>query len=30
MIQRDLEAQQQAGMWNKHIPELLKAIDATA
>ena len=29
MIRRDLEAQQQAGMWNEHIPELLKAIDAT-
>ncbi|MCR4607372.1 MAG: toll/interleukin-1 receptor domain-containing protein [Oscillospiraceae bacterium] len=28
MIQIDLEAQQKAGMWNEHIPELLKALEA--
>ena len=28
MIRRDLEAQEQAGLWNERIPELIHALDA--
>ena len=27
MIRRDIESQEQAGLWNEHIPELLEALD---